>query len=119
MWETLRLSSKLNYLIQTDEIQNKLKSVKLNEYQINYYYASEADLLNIALFGLTSLEWRSLNKEKEGNIRDYASSLELLILSNLEILNSSLIKENKSMMERLIILNKEANKEKELFTNKK
>lgn len=115
MWETLRISSKLNYLLQTEEIQNKLKSIKLNEYQINYYYANEADLLNMALFGLTSLEWKSINKDKKGNIRDYASSIELLILFNLEVLNSSLIKENKTMMERLIILNKEDNRETELF----
>ena len=114
-WESKRLLSKLNYLIHTDAIKEKLKLVNLTNEQIHYIYASEADLLNVALFGLKAKEWRELNPDKNGNIRDYASIIELSILSNIEYHNSLLIKENISQKDRLIILNKEANKQKELF----
>ena len=114
-WESKRLLSKLNYLINTDAIKEKLKLVNLTNEQIHYIYASEADLLNVALFGLKTKEWRELNPDKEGNIRDYASIIELSILSNIEYHNSLLIKDNLSQKDRLIILNKEANKQKELF----
>lgn len=82
---------------------------------MNYIYASEADMLNVALFGIKAKEWRELNPNKEGNIRDYSSTIELAILSNLEYHNSLLIKENMSQKDRLIILNKEANRQKKLF----
>lgn len=114
-WESKRLLSKLNYLIHTDAIKEKLKLVNLTNEQIHYIYASEADLLNVALFGIKAKEWRELNPDKEGNIRDYASIIELSILSNIEYHNSLLIKDNLSQKDRLIILNKEANKQKELF----
>ena len=114
-WESKRLLSKLNYLIHTDAIKEKLKLVNLTNEQIHYIYASEADLLNVALFGLKAKEWRELNPDKNGNIRDYASIIELSILSNIEYHNSLLIKDNLSQKDRLIILNKEANKHKELF----
>ena len=72
-------------------------------------------MLNVALFGITAKEWKEKNPEKKGNIRDYASTIELAILSNLEYHNSLLIKDEIMQKERLIILNKEANREKELF----
>lgn len=83
--------------------------------QINYIYASEADVLNVALFGMKASKWREINPNKEGNMRDYASTIELAILSNLEYHNSILIKDNISQKDRLIILNEEANKQKILF----
>lgn len=78
-------------------------------------YANEADLLNVALFGKTAKEWREINLTKEGNIRDYANTIELTILSNLEYLNSMLITQKLSQQERLILFNKESNREKNLF----
>lgn len=83
--------------------------------QKNFIYANEADLLNVALFGKTAKEWREANPDKAGNIRDYANTIELAILSNLEYLNSMLIAQNLSQKERLIRLNKEGNRQKELF----
>ena len=71
--------------------------------------------MNVALFGMTAKQWRESNPNKDGNIRDYASTIELAILSNLEFHNSKLIEENIPSQTRLIILNNEANKEKELF----
>lgn len=107
--------SKLNYLIQIDAVKEYLIPIELSKEQKSYIYANEADLLNVALFGKTSREWREMNSNKEGNIRDYANTIELAILSNLEYLNSMLISQKLSQQERLILLNKEANKEKTLF----
>ena len=92
-----------------------LITVNLTTEQKNEIYASEADILNVALFGMTAKQWRESNPNKDGNIRDYASTIELAILSNLEFYNSKLIEENIPPKTRLIILNNEANKEKELF----
>ena len=89
--------------------------IELTQEQKNYIYASEADLLNVSLFGLTAKQWRNINPDKEGNIRDYANTIELAILSNLEYLNSMLIRNETPQKERLILLNKEANREKEIF----
>ena len=114
-WQGKRLLTKLNYLIQTDSIKEYLVPIELSNEQKSYIYASEADLLNVALFGKTAKEWRDLNLDKNGNIRDYANTIELAILSNLEYLNSMLISQKLSQQERLIIINKEANREKELF----
>ena len=114
-WKSNRLLSKINYLIHTDAIKEYLIPIELSKEQIKYIYASEADLLNVALFGLRAKEWKELNKDKVGNIRDYASTIELAILSNLEYENSKLIEEDKSQEERLIILNREANREKDIF----
>ena len=72
-------------------------------------------MLNVALFGMRAKEWKDNNPDKKGNIRDYASTIELAILSNLEYHNSLLIKQGVSQKERLIIMNEEANREKELF----
>ena len=114
-WQGNRLLTKLNYLIHTNAIKEKLILVNLSSEQIDYIYASEADMLNVALFGVKAKEWRALNPNKDGNIRDYASTIELAILSNLEYHNSILIKDNISQKDRLLILNKEANRQKILF----
>lgn len=114
-WQGKRLLTKLNYLIHTDAIKENLVLVNLNTEQINYIYASEADMLNVALFGMKAKEWRTANPDKEGTIRDHATTIELAILSNLEYHNSILIKGNISQRDRLMILNKEANRQKALF----
>ena len=114
-WQGKRILTKLNYLIHTDAVNKHLITIDLTTEQKNEIYASEADLLNVALFGMTAKQWRTANPNKDGNIRDYASTIELAILSNLEFHNSKLIEENISQQSRLIILNNEANKEKELF----
>lgn len=114
-WNGKRLLTKLNYLIHTDAVKEYLVPVELTNVQKSFIYASEADLLNVALFGKTAKEWRDMNPNKEGNIRDYANTIELAILSNLEYLNSMLIAQKLSQQERLVLLNKEANREKELF----
>lgn len=114
-WQGKRLLTKLNYLIHTEAIKEYLVPIELSNEQKSIIYANEADLLNVALFGKTAKEWRDLNTAKEGNIRDYANTIELAILSNLEYLNSMLISKNLTQKKRLLLLNKEANREKELF----
>ena len=114
-WRGKRLLTKLNYLIHTDTVKEYLVPVELSNEQKSLIYASEADLLNMALFGKTANEWRDVNLDKKGNIRDYANTIELAILSNLEFMNAQLIANKISPKERLTLLNKEANKEKELF----
>ena len=91
-WQGNRLLTKLNYLIHTDAIKENLIPVDLTSEQINYIYASEADVLNVALFGIKAKEWRIANPDKDGNLRDYATTIELAILSHLEYHNSILIK---------------------------
>lgn len=114
-WQGKRLLTKLNYLIHTDAVKEYLVPVELSSQQKSFIYANEADLLNVALFGKTAKEWREANTNKEGNIRDYANTIELTILSNLEYLNSMLITQKLSQQERLVLLNREANREKDLF----
>ena len=114
-WQGKRMLTKINYLIHTDAIKEYLIPIELTEAQKSFIYASEADMLNVALFGMRAKEWKEKYPEKKGNIRDYASTIELAILSNLEYHNSLLIKDGVIQKERLIILNKEANREKELF----
>lgn len=96
---------KMNYHIHTDSIKNHLIPEDLFKKKISYIYANEDDILNIALFGMTAKEWRELNPNKEGNIRDFATAEHLLILANLEDLNAEFIKENIDAKERLIKLN--------------
>lgn len=105
----------MNYLIHTESIKDNLIRVSLTPEQKNFVYASEADLLNVALFGMTAKEWRAANPNKKGNIRDYASTIELAILSNLEFQSAKLIEAKMSQSDRLVSLNDEANREKELF----
>lgn len=79
--------NKLNYIIHTDAVNKHLITINLTIEQKKEIYASEADLLNVALFGMTAKQWRESNPNKDGNIRDYASTIELTILSNLEFHN--------------------------------
>ena len=90
-WDIKRNLAKINYKIHTDAIKNKLVPKKLSKERINYIYASEADILNVALFGMTAKEWRENNPELKGNMRDYASLNELLVLANMESFNAILI----------------------------
>ncbi len=114
-WNGKRLLTKVNYLIHTESIKDNLIRVSLTPEQKNFVYASEADLLNVALFGMTAKQWRAANPNKKGNIRDYASTIELAILSNLEFQSAKLIEAKMSQSDRLVSLNDEANREKELF----
>lgn len=105
-WNLNREISKLNYRIHTDAIKDNLMPTKLTPYQISMTYASEADVLNVALFGITAKQWREKNIDKGGNIRDYASLNQLLVLANMESYSAILIEEGKSQSERLQLLNK-------------
>ena len=95
---------KLNYHIHTDAIKSNLIPPDLTQEQIGYTYASEADLLNVALFGKTAKQWRTGNTDKKGNIRDYATLNQLLVLANMESYNAILIEQGKPQSERLILL---------------
>jgi hypothetical protein len=104
-WDIKRNLAKINYRIHTDAIKENLIPVELTPAQINHIYASEADVLNIALFGMTAKEWRDGNPEKKGNIRDYANISQLVCLSNLENLNAHFINEGMVQKDRLVKLN--------------
>lgn len=103
-WNLNREIAKLNYRIHTDAIKTNLVPPDLTPEQISYTYASEADLLNVALFGKTAKQWRTESPNKEGNIRDYATLNQLLVLANMESYNSILIEQGKQQSERLIAL---------------
>ena len=107
-WNAKRELSKINYRIHTDAIKNNLVPKELTKNQINFVYAEEADVLNMALFGMTSKEWHDKNPNLNGNIRDYATMNELICLANLENLNSVFINEGLKQSERLQKLNKVA-----------
>lgn len=104
-WNLQRTLAKVNYHIHTDAIKANLIPKELTQSQINYVYAGEADLLNVALFGKTAKEWREANPAAEGNIRDSASIEQLVVLSNIESMNAVLIHKGLSPSERLIQLN--------------
>ncbi|WP_341491753.1 KilA-N domain-containing protein [Mesomycoplasma ovipneumoniae] len=104
-WNLNRTISKINYKIHTDAIKKYLLSDLTSE-QLSYKYASEADMLNIALFNKTAREWRDENPDLEGNIRDYASLNELLVLANIESYNATLIRKGMVQKERMIELRK-------------
>jgi len=103
-WNLNREISKLNYRIHTDAIKDNLILPELTSLQISNTYASEADMLNVVLFGKTSKEWREQSKNKKGNIRDEASINELLVLANLESYNAILIGQGKTQAERMHLL---------------
>ena len=105
-WNAKRELSKINYRIHTDAIKNNLVPKELTKNQINFVYAEEADVLNMALFGMTAKEWRTKNPNLDGNIRDYATMNELICLANLENLNFVFINEGLKQSERLEKLNK-------------
>ena len=100
-WNLNREISKLNYRVHTDAIQQNLIPSDLTKEQQSYVYADEADLLNVALFGMTAAQWRSLNPGMKGNIRDYASLQQLLVLANMESYNALLISQKISQPERM------------------
>ncbi len=104
-WNFQRTLAKVNYQIHTDAIKENLIPKELSRTQINFVYANEADLLNVALFGITAKQWRENNPTVEGNIRDMATIEQLVILSNLESINAILIHQGKEQVQRLQQLN--------------
>ena len=104
-WSAKRELAKVNYKIHTSSIKENLIVNALTKEQIYFTYASEADLLNVALFGITAGEWRKHNKDLDGNMRDYASVEQLLVLANMESYNSTLIEEGLGQKERIVKLN--------------
>ena len=115
-WSVRRSLSKTNYRIHTDSIKENIVPT-LTDKQKLFIYANEADVINVALFGMTAKEWRENNPGKEGNIRDYADILHLVVLSNLEVLNASMIENNISQKDRLEKLNKTARRQINILTN--
>ncbi len=104
-WSAKRELSKINYRIHTDAIKHNLIPAEVTKAQANIIYANEADVLNVAMFGMTAKQWREANPELKGNIRDYATINELICLSNMENLNAVFIEQGMSQGERLIKLN--------------
>ena len=115
-WSVRRSLSKTNYRIHTDSIKENIVPT-LTDKQKLFIYANEADVINVALFGMTAKEWRENNPDKEGNIRDYTDILHLVVLSNLEVLNASMIENNISQKDRLEQLNKTARRQINILAN--
>ena len=107
-WNLQRTLSKVNYQIHTDAIKENLIPKLITPQQANFVYANEADLLNVALFGITAKAWREANPDKSGNVRDYETLEQLVVLSNMESINALLIRQGLYQNERLIELNKVA-----------
>ncbi|NCB70083.1 MAG: KilA-N domain-containing protein, partial [Bacteroidia bacterium] len=107
-WNLQRTLAKVNYNIHTDAIKDKLIPGKITPQQAAFVYANEADLLNVALFGVTAKEWRENNVDKAGNIRDWATLEQLVVLSNMESINALLIRQGFAQSERLLQINKVA-----------
>lgn len=116
-WNVKRELAKINYKIHTDAIKENLISDELTKNQIGYTYASEADMLNFILFGKTAAQWKNDNPEKIGNIRDYASYEELLVLSNLENINAIMINEQIPQSQRMKTLKEIASNQLKKFIN--
>ena len=104
-WSAKRELSKINYCIHTDAIKQNLVPMEVTPVQASIIYANEADVLNVAMFGMTAKQWREANPELKGNIRDYATINELICLSNMENLNAVFIEQNMTQRERLVKLN--------------
>ena len=117
-WHANRLLSKINYEVHTDSIRNNIVP-NLTDEQKKYVYAEEADVLNVALFGMTAKEWRSNNANLDGNIRDYADLLHLVVLNNLENINAELMNMKIPKCDRLVRLNDIAKKQMELIRDNK
>lgn len=117
-WHANRVLSKMNYVVHTDAVKNYIIP-RLTEKQKNIVYSKEADVLNVALFGMTAKEWRESNPKlsQKGNIRDYTDLLHLVILNNLENSNAEFIKLGISQSERLIKLNESARNQMEVLKN--
>lgn len=116
-WSAKRELAKINYRIHTDAIKHNLIPQELTLQQTALVYANEADVLNVALFGITAKEWREQNPDLKGNMRDYATINELICLSNMENLNAVLIDENIPQSERLIKLNRIAIQQMSILEN--
>ena len=119
-WQANRILSKLNYVVHTDAIKSYIVP-ELTENQKKFVYAEEADVLNVALFGMTAKEWRSINPDlaKKGNIRDYTDLLHLVILNNLQNTNAELIEQKIPQSERLIRLNNSARRQMKILKDNK
>lgn len=107
-WDFQRTLAKVNYHIHTDAIKENLIPSKINKQQASFIYANEADVLNMALFGKTAKQWRDQNPNQKGNIRDYATIEQLVVLSNMESTNALLIHQGLEQSERLVQLNQMA-----------
>ena len=118
-WSVKRELTKLNYRIHTDAIKENLIPAELTAKQTAIVYASEADVLNMALFGMTAKEWSAANPDLKGNMRDYADIAQLICLANLESLNAVLIEEKLSQPQRLARLNQVAIKQMRILTEEK
>ena len=116
-WDIRRNLAKINYRIHTDAIKENLIPKELTGRQISHVYASEADVLNIALFGQTAKQWREQHPKQKGNIRDEANVSQLVCLSNLENLNALFINEGLPQNERLTKLNRIAIQQMRILTN--
>ena len=119
-WQANRILSKLNYVVHTDAVKNYIVPT-LTEEQKKFVYAEEADVLNVALFGMTAKEWRENNSElaKNRNIRDYTDLLHLVILNNLQNTNAELIEEKVPQNERLVRLNNSARRQMKVLKDNK
>lgn len=115
-WSAKRELAKLNYRIHTDAIKQNLIPPELDRRKTSIVYANEADVLNVAMFGMTAQEWREANPDKKGNIRDYANINELICLSNLESLNAVFINDGIPQGERLLKLNRVAISQMKVLT---
>lgn len=118
-WDIRRNLAKINYRIHTNAIKENLIPEIISKNHEKQIYANEADVLNVALFGVTAKEWRNKNPDREGNIRDYANVSQLVCLSNLENLNSLFIKEGMNQHDRLIKLNEIAISQMKILTGNK
>ena len=119
-WQANRILSKLNYVVHTDAVKNYIVPT-LTEAQKKFVYAEDADVLNVALFGMTAKEWKDNNPKlaKEGNMRDYTDLLHLVILNNLQNTNAELIEEKVPQNERLVRLNNSARRQMKVLKNNK
>lgn len=117
-WDAKRALTKINYKIHTDAIkENIILPNKISRADADFVYATEADVLNVALFGITAQGWKSKNKGKVGNMRDYANVTQLVVLANLETLNSEFIRQGLDQKERLLKLNEIAISQIKSLTN--
>jgi len=115
-WNVRRILSKVNYKIHTNAIKENLIPPELSTKQRSFVYADEADVLNMALFGTTAADWRKMNPDKKGNIRDDATIEQLLVLANLENVNALYIKKNVSQSQRIVELNRLAREQLSAMT---
>lgn len=118
-WNLQRTLAKVNYQIHTDAIKESLIPTELTREQMNFVYASEADMLNVALFGKTAQQWRTENPNADGNIRDVATIVQLVVLSNMESINAVLLRQGLTQSERLRQLNVIAITQMKSLVNKK